>query len=203
MRQDKRFNPGEVITSSAFANFVSAHFDWLMTVDPHLHRRATLSEIYTIPSTRLRAAPLLANWIKTHVAHPVLIGPDSESEQWVSEAARELDCPYRILTKTRRGDRDVEIQVPDLSGLASEIPVILDDTISSAHTMIEAVRQITEQGLKAPVCCAVHGVYDVISLAALQDAGPAQIVTTNTLECETASIDISPLVADALLDQGF
>lgn len=200
MRQDKRFNSGEVITSASFAKFMSAHFDWLMTIDPHLHRRASLDEIYSIPSVVLRAAPLLSDWIKANVQDPVLIGPDQESEQWVSAAARQLSCPYRILSKTRRGDRDVEITLPDLGDVARTTPVLLDDTISSAQTMIEAVRLIKDQGLKAPVCCAVHGVFDANALAALKATGPSTIVTTNSISCATAKIDISGLLADALID---
>src|SRR5262249_44134452 len=37
MRQDRRFKPGEAITSREVANLISDHFDWLVTVDPHLH----------------------------------------------------------------------------------------------------------------------------------------------------------------------
>jgi hypothetical protein len=41
MRQDRRFREGEAITSAHFAALVSSSFDWLVTVDPHLHRRAS------------------------------------------------------------------------------------------------------------------------------------------------------------------
>jgi len=47
MRQDRRFRPGEAVTSTHFARAVDRQVDWLVTVDPHLHRRSALSEIYT------------------------------------------------------------------------------------------------------------------------------------------------------------
>lgn len=34
MRQDRRFRPGEAITSAHFARMLSGEFDWLVTVDP-------------------------------------------------------------------------------------------------------------------------------------------------------------------------
>src|SRR3546814_4346846 len=38
MRQDRRFQLGEAVSSKSFARLVSATFDRLVTVDPHLHR---------------------------------------------------------------------------------------------------------------------------------------------------------------------
>jgi ribose-phosphate pyrophosphokinase len=48
MRQDHRFNPGEAITSRSYARLLSSSFDFLVTVDPHLHRWRNLGELYTI-----------------------------------------------------------------------------------------------------------------------------------------------------------
>ena len=42
LRQDQRFRPGEAVTSRLFARMVSGTFDWLVTIDPHLHRLAAL-----------------------------------------------------------------------------------------------------------------------------------------------------------------
>ena len=42
---------------------------------------------------------------------PFVIGPDRESEQWVSAVAKGADAPYTVLETLRRGDRDVEISV--------------------------------------------------------------------------------------------
>jgi ribose-phosphate pyrophosphokinase len=55
MRQDRRFKPGEAVTSRKVAQLLSNAFDWLVTVDPHLHRYSALSEIYRIPTQVVRA----------------------------------------------------------------------------------------------------------------------------------------------------
>jgi hypothetical protein len=94
MRQDRRFQPGEAVTSQIFARFVSSRFDWLVTVDPHLHRIRSLEEIYTIPTRVVHAAPLLAEWVASNVSRPLLVGPDQESEQWVAEVARRAGAPH-------------------------------------------------------------------------------------------------------------
>src|SRR6185503_12811188 len=82
MRQDRRFNPGEAVTSRYVAKLISGAFDWLVTVDPHLHRYGALGEIYTIPTRAIHAAPLMSDWIRRNVPDPLIVGPDSESEQW-------------------------------------------------------------------------------------------------------------------------
>ena len=97
MRQDRRFKPGEAVTSREVAQLLSGAFDWLVTVDPHLHRYTSLAEIYRIPTHVTHAAPLISQWIKANVPRALVIGPDSESEQWVSAVASEAGAPFTVL----------------------------------------------------------------------------------------------------------
>jgi ribose-phosphate pyrophosphokinase len=133
MRQDKRFHPGEAVSSHTFARLLSSSFDHLTTVDPHLHRYPALASVYTIPSTTLHATPLMADWIAANVARPLLVGPDAESEQWVATIAGRIGAPHVVLGKVRHGDRDVDIDVPDLSAWADHTPVLVDDIASSGR----------------------------------------------------------------------
>jgi ribose-phosphate pyrophosphokinase len=198
MRQDRRFHEGEAVTSVHFAALLSHAFDWLVTVDPHLHRRDSLSEIYSITNKVVAAAPAMAQWIRTSIQRPLVVGPDSESEQWAAEVAKACDAPHAVMSKTRLGDRRVEIEAPPLSQWKDRTPVLLDDIISSARTMALAARKIQQAGLEAPVCVGVHGVFSSDALGALREAGVRQVVTTNTIAHETNGIDVSPLVAGAL-----
>lgn len=197
MRQDRRFQPGEAITSVSFARLLSSRFDWLVTVDPHLHRRQSLAEIYTIPTAVAHADPLLTAWIRGHVQDPLVVGPDSESEQWVRAVAEAVPCPYVVLEKTRRGDRDVSVSpIRDLPELRGHTPVLVDDIVSSARTMIETLQQWTSAGLSPPVCLAVHGVFAPEAHEALKQAGAAQVVTTNSIPHASNQIDISAALVE-------
>jgi ribose-phosphate pyrophosphokinase len=206
MRQDRRFHPGEALTSSSFARLLSDQFDWLVTVDPHLHRRRSLAEIYTIPTAIAHAASLLAAWIRTHVPHPLVVGPDAESEQWVREVAEGIPCPYFVLDKVRHGDRSVVVSaIPEIRRWADRTPVLVDDIISSAATMSETVRQWREAGLTAPVCLGVHGVFAAQAHEMLQRAGAARIITTNSVPHASNAIDVSGALLQpvrAFLDPG-
>ena len=87
MRQDTEFRPGEVVTSRHFAQLISEQFDWLVTIDPHLHRYPTLEAIYTIPAVAATATDAIADWISQNVNDPIVVGPDEESRQWVDRIA--------------------------------------------------------------------------------------------------------------------
>src|SRR3546814_16966881 len=54
MRQDRRFRPGEAVTSRTFAGLISSSFDRLVTVDPHLQRYQALDQLYAIPRSQER-----------------------------------------------------------------------------------------------------------------------------------------------------
>jgi ribose-phosphate pyrophosphokinase len=203
MRQDRRFQPGEAVTSATFARFVSEAFDWLVTVDPHLHRRSSLGEIYAIPAQVVASAPSIARWVTERISRPVIIGPDSESEQWAADVAGRVGCPALVLQKNRLGDRQVEISVPSVSGYSDRTPVLIDDIISSARTMAVAVRQVRHAFGVAPVCVGVHAVFAPDALAALQEAGAMRVVTCNTLPHETNGIDVVEDIAVAVRGSGW
>ncbi|MGR8950641.1 MAG: ribose-phosphate pyrophosphokinase-like domain-containing protein, partial [Gammaproteobacteria bacterium] len=103
MRQDKVFRSGEGVSARYFAKLLSNYFDWMTTVDPHLHRFASLNEVYDIPTAVAHAAPAIARWIQKSCPQAFLIGPDSESEQWVAEIARLASVPFITLKKVRTG----------------------------------------------------------------------------------------------------
>jgi ribose-phosphate pyrophosphokinase len=198
MRQDRRFRPGEAITSAYFARTLSRHIDWLVTVDPHLHRRSSLSEIYAVPAVALHAAPVIAKWIREAVAKPLLVGPDAESEQWVAAVARDADAPHVVLEKIRRGDRNVQVSIPEIEQWRGHTPVLVDDIASTARTMIETAGHLLRAGLPPPVCVAIHGLFAGDAYRELMKAGASRIVTSNTVPHETNVIDVTNLIAEAV-----
>lgn len=198
MRQDTRFHPGEAISSASLGRLLSRAADWLVTVDPHLHRHASLDEVLSIPSRVVPAAPAIAAWVREHVARPLLIGPDEESAQWVAAVAAPAGAPHVVLRKERSGDRQVRLTLPDLSGWHDRTPVIVDDIVSTARTMTAAVARLREAGLPAPVCVGVHALFCGDALEALQAAGPARVVTCDTVPHPTNAISLAGALAAAV-----
>lgn len=197
MRQDKRFNGGEGITSGYFATLISGFTDSLVTIDPHLHRRGSLSEIYHIPTQVVHAAGHISRWIKDNIKKPLLVGPDSESEQWVSAVARNAGAPFVILEKIRHGDKEVQVSLPQVESYTDYTPVLVDDIISTATTMIKTTSHLQQAGMQAPVCIGIHAVFAGNAYEEMIKAGAKEVVTTNSIPHQTNGIDISDLLADA------
>lgn len=198
MRQDKQFNPGEGVTSKYFASLISKSFDKLITVDPHLHRRRSLDEIYTTPSTVLHASDAVARWINKQIEHPVLVGPDQESLQYVADVAQRIQAPFIVLKKIRKADRHVEISVPQIEQYKSCTAVLVDDIISTGHTMAETAKHLINLKMKPPVCVGIHGVFAEKGYETLMDAGVERVVTSNSIHHSSNAIDLSPMLAKAL-----
>ena len=198
MRQDKAFHPGEAVTSQTYAQLLSARFDWLVTLDPHLHRYPSLDAIYSIPAIAASATRPVARWIKEQVERPFLIGPDVESEQWVEAIAGLAGAPFTVFHKARKGDRDVHIKGTRAPLPPGATPVIIDDIASSARNMIEAVRLLKDSILPAPFCIAVHALFAGDAYANLVEAGPAAVLSTNSVAHSSNAIDVSEVIADAI-----
>lgn len=197
MRQDHRFNPGECVSSVHFARLISQSFDALVTVDPHLHRYHSLDQIYFIPSAVVASAEPVARWIQQQVYRPLLIGPDSESEQWVAQVAALAGAPCEVLEKQRHGDRSVTVSVPHPERYKGHTPVLLDDIISSGRTLLETLNHLQQAGMPPAVCIASHALFDDTVFRELQQR-TQQLITCNTVSHPSNAIDLSALLADAV-----
>ena len=197
MRQDTRFHRGEAISAPLFARFLEDSFDWLVTVDPHLHRNPDLAALYRIPARRVSAAPRVAQWISEQVPEAVLIGPDSESEQWVRDIALRAGVPFQVLSKVRHGDRDVDVSLPNAAAASGRTPVIVDDIVSSGRTMIETLGHLRRLGLPAATCIAIHAVFSGDAYEQLLAGGAARVVSTDAIPHPSNGIGLAALLAEA------
>jgi ribose-phosphate pyrophosphokinase len=141
---------------------------------------------------------LIAEWIARNERRAVIIGPDAESEQWVSEVAALARAPYRVLRKERLGDTDVKITVPDLLDVEDRTPILIDDIVSSGRTMVETARQLRGEGLSAAVCIAVHARLSHQTENALREVS-SPLITTNSIPHPTNEIDLSAAIAEQYL----
>jgi ribose-phosphate pyrophosphokinase len=198
MRQDIKFHEGEAVTSRFFSKLLNQQVDRLLTIDPHLHRYHSLDQIYTMETHTLQANPLIADWIRNNVEDALIVGPDSESEQWAASVAEMVGCPYLILEKHRFGDKNVSVSAPNAQDHANLTPILIDDIISTGRTMIRTAEALVSEGLKKPICIGVHALFSDDAYGKMLEAPIAKILSCNTVPHSSNSIDITPLIANTL-----
>ncbi|MDP3733911.1 MAG: ribose-phosphate diphosphokinase [Nanoarchaeota archaeon] len=198
MRQDTRFHAGEAISSRIMAKLLNHSIDKIITIDPHLHRYKSLKTIFTIPAVRLTANSVIAEYIskKFDRAKTVIIGPDRESYQWAESIAAKTGMPSTVLEKTRFTSKKVRVKMIKPIPLKGKDVVIIDDIISTGHTIIEAAKKAKSLGAKSITAIGVHGLF-VEGLLKLQKAG-IKVISTNCIEHTTNKIDVAPVIVEAL-----
>ncbi|MFH1333859.1 MAG: phosphoribosyltransferase family protein, partial [Pseudomonadota bacterium] len=125
-------------------------------------------------------------------------GPDSESRQWVSQVADLINAPYQVLEKKRYGDKSVSISLPQVEQYWDYTPVVVDDVISTAHTMIETVKVLKTAKMKKVICMAVHALFAGDAFKRLSKTHVRQIVTCNTITHRSNAIDLGSSIGDML-----
>jgi ribose-phosphate pyrophosphokinase len=200
MRQDIAFHPGEIVSQKVVGRFLADLFDAVITVDPHLHRIATLEEAIPIQhAVSLSGAPMLAQLIAQHHPRPLLIGPDAESAQWIEAAANAYGFDHGVCTKERHGDKDVRITLPEVPCLGRAV-VLLDDVASSGRTLAGATRLLLAAGAASVDVAVTHALFAGDALDVIRASGVGRIWSTDCIAHESNAISMAPRLAKALAD---
>ena len=197
MRQDKRFHKGEAVSQNIIAGLMDKYFDAIYMVDPHLHRKNKLEYIFKIKSKKLTANNLIANYIKKYISSPIIIGPDEESYKWAKNVAELLGVESRILKKKRYSSYHVKVKLNKKIDLRNKNAVIVDDIISTGHTILETAKILKKLGARKIYCICVHGIFVDDALSKLRKA-KIIVVSTNTIPNKVARIDVSGVIANSL-----
>ena len=199
MRQDIAFNPGEIVSQKIVGGFLGELFDGVVTVDPHLHRIERLEQAIPIPhAVALSGAPILAELVAQQRQHPLLMGPDAESAQWVEAAAARQGFDHGVCSKVRHGDRQVEVKLPAMDVTGREV-VLLDDVASSGRTLARAAEQLLAAGARSVDVAVTHALFADDALEVIRRAGVGQVWSTDCIAHASNAISMAPALAEAVL----
>ena len=198
MRQDMAFAPGEVVSQRHLGGLLVQSFDMLLTVDPHLHRVATMEQV--LPGRRgvaLTAVLLLGAYAAQQVPGALLLAPDEEAGPWVRKAAQAHGLDHAVCRKTRHGDRDVDVALPDVD-VAGRAVVLLDDVASTGRTLAAAARGALARGAASVDVAVTHALFIGDALAQLQTAGVRHVWSSDCVPHASNVVSVVPLLAAAL-----
>ena len=198
MRQDIAFHPGEAVSQRIIGGFLARLFDRVITVDAHLHRIETLDQALPgIRAINLSAAPLFSEFLNRQASQVLLIGPDSESAQWVEAIADRAGCPFAVADKRRLGDRKVEISLPEYDYSGKRI-ILVDDVISTGHTLMRITEALHTRGATSVDALVTHALFDEAVGKAMRKAGIGNIWSTDSVSHPSNALHLDPLLADAI-----
>lgn len=198
MRQDMAFTPGEVVSQRHLGRLLAAHFDSVVTVDPHLHRVATMDDV--VPGRRgvaLTASGLLGQHVVQQVPGALLLAPDEEAGQWVRAAAAAAGLDHAVCRKQRHGDRDVAVALPS-HPVAGRAVVIVDDVASTGRTICAAARGALAQGAASVDVAVTHALFVGDAWEQVRAAGVRRVWSSDCVPHASNAISVVPLLAAAM-----
>jgi len=184
MRQDAAFHPGEAISQKTVGALLARCVDRVVTVDSHLHRTANLNAVFPgIASDNLSAMPAIADKLRSAGIDPrtIVVGPDSESEPWVSDLASRLGVAHAVAQKDRRSDRSVDIKFVDPKLFVGRPILLVDDIVSSGGTLIACAQALVATGAATIDAVVTHALFPAALVADFVRAGIRSIRSTNSV----------------------
>jgi ribose-phosphate pyrophosphokinase len=201
MRQDTAFHAGEAISQRAIGQLIVNTVDRVITVDAHLHRTADIRAVFpAIEADNLSAMPMIRGALRSENIDPatVVIGPDSEAQQWVGRLAECLGLTYTVAQKVRHSDRSVELRFANSSLFAGRPALIIDDIVSSGGTLIACAKALSAAGATAIDAVVTHALFPPELMVTFADAGIHSIRSTHSVPHATNTFVLDDLFASAL-----
>ncbi|MFO8082753.1 MAG: ribose-phosphate pyrophosphokinase [Desulfobacterales bacterium] len=156
-RQDRRTTAGEPVGGRVAADILSSGLDRIISVDLH---KPTFEGFFSCPVEHLSAIPLLAETIKRSLPdNPVLVAPDLGAAKLANTYADILDIPVAYIYKVRESGEKVTIR-NIVGDVADCCPILVDDMISTAGTMVKAMQALLSQSCRSDITLiATHGLF--------------------------------------------
>ncbi|EMP04676.1 hypothetical protein LEP1GSC124_0774 [Leptospira interrogans serovar Pyrogenes str. 200701872] len=86
--------------------------------------------------------------------------------------------------------------MPKIEKYLKHTPVLIDDIISTGKTLIQTILHLKKMQMLPPVCICVHGIFADNSFQELMENGVFAVITTNSIEHHSNTIDLGKLIAD-------
>jgi ribose-phosphate pyrophosphokinase len=198
MRQDFANRPGVAVSQKIIGRLLADLFDDVLTVDPHLHRISSLDQAVPCKNpVTLSASDAIAGFLARQFGQALLLGPDSESEQWVASIAEKTGFDYDVARKRRLGDKEIELTLPERDYRDHPV-VIVDDMASTGRTLASTSRLLQTQGARGIYAVVTHAIFCGDAETQILQAGVKSIWSTDSIDHPTSCIRLGTLLAEAL-----
>jgi ribose-phosphate pyrophosphokinase len=201
---DKKDEPRVSIRARVCADMLEvAGADRIVTLDM---LPPQLQGFFRVPVDNLYALPVLGEAIRAKgLENLVVVSPDLGFAKQARKYATYLGASLAIGDKERRA-HDEQAEVMQIIGdVAGKTALIVDDFTISGGTLVEAARQLTEQGAAAIYAAVTHGAFTPGSMERIMASPIQQLLITDSIEtqpvefCDKIQVcSVAPLFAETI-----
>jgi ribose-phosphate pyrophosphokinase len=156
-RQDRKDEGRTPITAKLVANLLErAGVDRVVAVDLHA---AQVQGFFDIPVDHLNAGPVIVKWFKSlKLKNVVFVSPDVGNVKRAQVYANMLGGEICIIDKRRRSGSQADA-VHIIGDVEGKNVIMVDDMITTAGTVVSAVKILRDHGAKDIYISATHAVF--------------------------------------------
>jgi ribose-phosphate pyrophosphokinase len=200
-RSDKKDSPRISIAARLIADLLqTAGADRVLTMTLHSPQ---VHGFFKIPVDHLSAEPVIANHFATRVdlENAVVVAPDAGDLKRASSLARRLRLPLAFIDKERVSDTEVRVRML-VGEVRGKTALVVDDEISTAGSLVEAVEALMQAGAEEVYAAATHGVYVGPALERIAKSPVKEVAATDTCPPKEApklkTLTVAPILAEAI-----
>jgi ribose-phosphate pyrophosphokinase len=178
-RQDRKDEGRTPITAKLVANLLErSGADRVVSVDLHA---AQVQGFFDIPVDHLNAGPVISKWFESlNLDNRVFVSPDVGNVKRAQVYANMLGGEICIIDKRRSSGSETEARhiIGDVKG---KNVLMVDDMITTAGTVTEAVKMLREHGARDIYIGATHAVFAPPAIERLSKCSFTRLAVTDTI----------------------
>ncbi len=178
-RQDRKAEGRVPITAKLVADLiVAAGTSRVLTIDLHA---AQIQGFFNIPVDHIYAAPVMMDHFRRlELPDLMVVSPDVGSLKMCRAYAKRLGVGLAIVDKRRTGPEETEV-AHVIGEIKGKTALFVDDMISTATSITEAIKVARERGVRDVYIAATHPILCGRAMDKLDAVRPTAVVVTDTI----------------------
>lgn len=178
-RQDRKDKPRVPITAKLVANLLtSAGADRVLTLDLHAGQ---IQGFFDIPVDHLYSINVMSKYfLKKKLKDLAVVSPDVGGIKLARAYSKLLNAPLAIVDKRRESATSTKVM--NLIGEVRDRNVVLvDDLVSTASSLVEAVHMLKREGCRDVYAAIVHPILAGPAIERIQNSELKELVVTDSI----------------------
>ncbi len=190
-RQDRKDEGRVPITAKLTANIITAAgANRVLCMDLHA---AQIQGFFDIPVDHLTATKVFCDYFTQRDdmqgEDMVIVSPDVGNVKVANMYAGLLDSKLAIIDKRRESGTEV-VSKRLIGSVEGKTVLMVDDMISTAGTICEAAKLVTEKGAKKVIAAATHGVCVGPAIERINSSPISEVIITDTIAPDSRLDDL-------------